>query len=224
MSRLSLRQAFSALLRRNSNNTRARRRVLMRFGHKLGFVFFGTVDQHVDDHQVVRGFSASTTHLDRHYMVGNYEDYDVRFVDRTDMIRLSDGKTESHQWLIMSLKTALDIPYFFLVPKHHGATHYRRVFNGLRTLETLRLDGHSTEFSSRYAIFGSADTLGELEDILTPQITQAIATHLWPAAIELHDGLLYIYTAERTLTEHDLSRLLKNGAWLGQTLESRDKD
>lgn len=222
--RQSLRQKFAAFRRRNDANARARRRTLRKFGHKLNFVFFGTVDQHTDDHRVIRGFSASTTHLDASYMVGNYEDYDVRFVDRSDIIELSNGETETHQWLIMSLETKADVPYFFLVPKHHGATHYRRVFNGLRTLETLHLGAHSSEFSTRYAIFGSADQLGELEDILPPAVTQMIATHLWPAAVEVHEGTIYVYSAERTLSEPDLAAMIKNGAWLGQTLESRDQE
>lgn len=219
MSRVSVSSRFSDFLRRNSRSVAQRRRVLRRIGRKLHFVFFGSVDQHRDEHHVVRGFTASTTHLDASYMIGSYNDYDVHIVDRSDVVELSDGSTEFHQWLVLELKAKIDVPHFFLVPKQHGATHYRLIFNGPNILESLRLHAHSLEFSSRYAVFGEPDQLGELEDILSPEITQIIAAHFWPYAVEVLGNYVYIYSAEKTLTENDIQTMLKNSAWLSQTLE-----
>lgn len=219
MSRLSVSNRFADFLKRNSRVIAKRRRVLRSVGNKLHFVFFGSVDQHRDEHHVVRGFTASTTHLDSSYMIGSYNGYDVHIVDRSDIVKLPDNSTETHQWLVMELKAKLKVPHLFLVPKHHGATHYRLVFNGPNILESLKLHTHSPEFNTRYAVFGEPDQLGELEEVLSPEITQIIAAHFWPYAVEVSGNYVYIYSAEKVLTAHDVEIMLKNSAWLGQTLE-----
>jgi hypothetical protein len=64
------------MLRHYSPRLRARGVVLRRFSKKLGFVYFGNVDQHDDEHEVIRGLTVSTTHKDAHYAVGSFDDYD----------------------------------------------------------------------------------------------------------------------------------------------------
>lgn len=220
---VKLRERFMAFLHRSSKQSMQRRRVLKKVGEKLGFVYFGTVDQHVDDHKVVRGFSASLTHADNNYMVGAYDDYDVTFVDRSDIIALPNEQYETHQWLIadIGLKQARDIPQFFLIPTHHGDTHYKKVFSSLRALEKIDVSDHSSEFSQRYDIYSVPDRALDVLNVLTPEITQTIAAHLWPIAVEVFDDALYLYYAEPKLTEHTVSTIIKNGAWLGQTLDKQ---
>lgn len=55
------------ILRRHSVSARSRGAVLKKFAHKIGLVYFGVVDQHQDDHEVIRGLTVSTTHRDDHY-------------------------------------------------------------------------------------------------------------------------------------------------------------
>ena len=217
----SVREQFRAFLLRASAQAKQRRRVMRKFGEKLGFVYFGTVDQHVDDHKVVRGFSASLTHSDDNYMVGAYDGYDITFVDRSDIVSLADGKVETHQWLIaeFNLEVAKDIPHLFLIPTHHGSVHYKKVFASLRALEKTDLEEHSPELRSRYDIFCVPDRAVDVSMILTPEITQTVAAHFWPTAVEVLDGAVYLYYAEKKLTEHDLTTITKNGVWLAQTLD-----
>jgi len=217
----SLREQFLAFQVRTGLQARARKKVLRSVSEKLGFVYFGTVDQHTDDHEVVRGFSASLTHQDDNYTVGSHDGYDVTLVDRSDIVSLEQGKTETHRWLIAEVKLQLarDVPHFFLIPTHHGSTHYKKVFDSLRALEKVPLDSHTAEFTNRYDIYCVPDRMTEVDIIFPPEVTQTIAAHFWPVAVEVRGDAVYLYYAESKLTEHDVNALIKNGVWLSQTLD-----
>ncbi len=192
--------------------SRARNHAIRHFGDKLGFIYFGVVDQHTDDHRIVRGFSVSPTHKDRSYMVGSYEGLDITVVDRAD----TDGR-----WFICDFSLAADtVPHFFLLPTHQKETHYKKIFTALRSLEPVAQGDHSDEFSSRYQIYCSPSHTGEIEEVLTPDVTRTIAAHFWPLAVEVWDGTLFIYSAEKELTQHHLETIIKNGTWLAQVLTS----
>jgi hypothetical protein len=187
-----------------------RRRTIRQFGDKLGFIYFGTVDQHTDDHRAVRGFSVSPTHKDSSYMVGNYEDFDVIFVDRLD---------KGARWFICDIDLKEDVaPHFFLVPTHQKDTHYKKIFTALHQLEPMPAGAHTPEFHNRYQIYCSPTHMSEMEDILTSEITRTIAAHFWPLALEVWDGSLFIYSAEKNLTGHHIETMIKNGTWLAQVL------
>ncbi len=198
------------------NAARNRRKVIQTVGEKLGLVYFGSVDQHTDEHKVVRGFSVSPSHRDSHYMVGSYEGFDVTFVDRRD---------RDKRWFICQFDLEKDlIPHFFLLPIHHKQTHYEKVFRALRSLEPMELSQeHSTEFKSRYEIFFSPEHTGEMEALFQPAMTQTLAAHFWPLAVEVWDGSMMIYSAEEVLTTHHIETIIKNGTWLAQVLTLREK-
>ena len=190
----------------------ARKRVIRQFGDKLGFIYFGAVDQHTDDHHIVRGFSVSPTHKDNSYMVGNYDNFDVMFVDRTD---------KKDRWFICDIELKDDVaPHFFLVPTLQKDTHYSKIFTALHQLEAMPVSDHTLEFHSRYQLYCSPTHMSEMEDILPPEVTRTVAAHFWPLAVEVWDGSLYLYSAEKTLTQHDLETIIKNGTWLAQVLTS----
>jgi hypothetical protein len=219
----SIREQFLVFLARTGLQAKARRKAIRQFSGRNGFVYFGSVDQHTDDHQVIRGFSASLTHADDSYTVGAYDGYDVTMVDRSDIVPIENGKTETHQWLIAEFKLQLakDIPHFFLIPTHHGATHYRKVFDSLRALEKVNLSHHSAEFVNRYDAFCVPAHAVDVDDLLSPEITQTIAAHFWPFALEVWEGAVYVYAVEPKLDNHILNTIIKNGVWLAQTLDSK---
>jgi len=228
MKKLSLRDRFLRALVRNGSVAFARRRIIREFAEKHDFVYFGTVDKLIDDAKVVRGFSSTITHRDDNYTVGSLNGYDVRLVDRLDMIELPGGSTEKHQWLIIEVDIHSDQPTMFFIPSHHAAIHYRKIFTHLRALEQVNLkryswnsDELSDRFSSRYKLYAKADIHGELEDALRPNILDSIAQHLWPSAIEVSGGFMYLYYVESTLTAETLSWLIKNSTWLAQALDDQ---
>lgn len=213
--------------RRHASAARSRARVLRAFSKKLGLVYFGLVDQHKDEHDIIRGLTVSTTHRDDHYAVGNYDGTDISVVDRFDVIVNPDGTVSEHFWVIFRLKLDKSIPHLFLKPLNHTPDSYTKLYNAshqLQPVNSVFLGAHSQEFNTRYEVFASVDQALEIEKLLTTDITQTIAARLWPHAVELVDGYLYFYTTDSTLTETLLESGLSSALWLVEVINQPDSE
>ena len=218
-----LQQRLKAIVERNSRVSLSRKRLIKKFANNLGLIYFGTVDQHTDDHRVVRGFSTSSTHKDDSYTVGEFQDYAVTLVDRFDVHHESDGTIEKHRWLIaeIDLIIAKDIPHIFLLPTHQSQIHYHKLFQAFSKLEPItEVSGYSPDFLSRYTPYSPIATSIEVEKYMTFEATRTIAAHFWPYAVEIFEGSVYVYDAEQALTTHTLEQVVKNGVWLAQVIDS----
>ncbi|MBC7459619.1 hypothetical protein H7200_02815 [Candidatus Saccharibacteria bacterium] len=222
---------FGGVLRRVMRNylpvIRRRGALLRQFTKKLGFVYFGSVDQHSDEHEMIRGLTVSTTHQDSHYAVGAYDGYDISMVDRFDLIEQADGSFASHSWLIMRFNLQnTSIPHFFLHPVGHGTgldgpyQKYFTAFHYATKSNQLLHDTHSVEFHGRYDLYTSASHVPSVESSLSPDVSQTIAARFWPHAIEVIDGALYVYITEHRLTEAMLGATVQAGIWLATALDN----
>jgi len=214
------------VLRRYSPQIRSRGRVIRSFANKVNFVYFGTVDQHEDDHEVIRGLTVSTSHRDTHYAVGAYDGYDVSLVDRFDVIKHGHDAPTEHNWAILQVSlTNTDLPHIFLKPKGHSPAAYNKFFTAYNTLHivnTMFLAAHSPEFHARYDVFGISSRALEIEESLTTQVTNTIAARFWPHAIEIFEGKLYVYITEHRLNETMLGATLESATWLASVLDKRE--
>jgi len=214
------------MLRHYSPQIRSRGRVLRQFAKKISFVYFGSVDQHVDEHEVIRGLTVSTTHQDTHYAVGSYDGYDVSIVDRFDVVQDSAQTATEHSWLIMQVGlTDAKLPHIFLKPKGHSPAAYSKffvAFNHVSVLNSLFTTGHSAEFHARFDVFGLVSRADEIEQTLSPAITNTIAARFWPHAIEIFEGKVYVYITEHRLHETMLGATLESATWLAGVLDKRE--
>ena len=216
-----------SLLRQYAPRVRARGAVLRKVARKLGLVYFGTVNQHNDDHDIIRGLTVSTTHKDTHYAVGAYDGYDISLVDRFDVVSHKHGSTDNHEWVILriSLRDVLDHPHLFMLPVHSNEHLYSSYFTAARQLHPLNqlFDAvHSQEFHGRYKVYGMTSRISEIENVLSPQISQVLAARFWPHAIELFEGSLYVYITEHRLTETVLGSAVESALWLAAQLDNND--
>lgn len=204
------------MVRHYSPQLRSRGKIIRRFASQVGLVYFGTVDQHQDDHEIIRGLTVSTTHRDAHYAVGSYDGYDVSIVDRFDVTFDAQLRPIEHVWLIFQVNLQdVSLPHIFFKPLGHSPAAYNKFFTAYNTMHVINdvfNDTHSQEFHFRYELYGLATHALELEQTLTRFVTQTIAARFWPHAIEIYEGKLYVY-----ITEHRHPEL---GAVLGATLQS----
>ena len=213
---------------RNNVASRLRKRAIIRFTEKVGFVYFGSVDQHHDDHHIVRGLTVSSSHRDNHYSVGSFDGYDVSLVDRLDTIESLSGDLKTHNWLIfeIDLHRSADVPHIFLGAHTHKNSSYAKLFTAFPALQPVPLgtfEKYSEEFTKRYSLFASLSHFIEVERYFTTEITRTIAAHFWPLAIEVSEGVLYVYADNQTITTHLLETMLKNGLWLADQIDSQAK-
>ena len=215
------------MLRHYSPLIRSRGKVIRAFAKKIGLVYFGTVDQQEDEHEVIRGLTVSTTHRDAHYAVGSFDGYDISMVDRFDVGFDSNRKPVDHTWLIFQVDLQnKSLPHIFFKPLGHSPAAYNKFFMAFNTLHVINNvfnDAHSDEFHARYELYGLATHVSSLEQILTPIATQTIAARFWPHAIEIYDGKLYVYITEHRRPELEavLSPTLQATTWLAGVLDEQ---
>ena len=212
------------LTRGYSPKLRSRGMIIKRFADKIGLVYFGTVDQNEDDHDIIRGLTVSTTHQDSHFAVGSYDGYDISLVDRFDIVVDHNRKTTEHNWLIMrfDLERQEALPHIFLKPINSSADSYNKFFSAFHHLQPVNgifQAQHSSEFHNRYEVYTTSSRALEIEALFTPTVTNTIAARFWPHAIEILDNKLYVYTTESQLSETLLETVLQTSLWLSQVID-----
>lgn len=213
---------------RNSLLGRARKKAIMRFTNKLNFVYFGHVDQHDDEHHIIRGLTVSSSHHDESYSVGSYDGYDISIVDRHDIVQSPSGQEHSHRWLIFEFDLhSTDIPHVFLGGHNHKDSSYAKLFTSVPSMQPVplgTLEAHSGEFEARYSLFTNPTQFIEVEKLFTAEVTRTIAAHFWPLAAEVYEGALYVYSDDLHITSNLLDAIFQNGLWLAKQLDSRAYD
>ena len=199
-------------------NHRKRKHIISKFADKVGLVYFGFVNQHSDDHKVVRGLTVSPSHQDNNYSVGTVSGYNVTIVDRSD----------EFNWLIMSfeLHTKQPMPHFFIGPKNHNLESFSALFSTFPNMKDVKLgtfENYNEEFLNRFTLFARPGKSIEVERLLTAGITRTLGAHLWPLSVEQHNNVLYIYADNAHVTPHLLDSMLKNGLWLAAVLDSQSE-
>jgi hypothetical protein len=198
--------------------TRQRGKVIQSLASKIGLVYFGSVDPRSDDHDSIRGITASTKHQDRHFAVGSYDGYDISIADRTYQPLHQSMK---HTWCVLqvTLRSA-DLPYTLIAPTLH-AKDFEGVVQLQRNLLAAPLDELPHEFSSRYTVYMTGHDAYSLPLLLTRPIALESAVRIWPYAVELHRNKLYLYITEHRLTETVLGGAIESALWLADAFDTQ---
>lgn len=219
---------FQHLVARLTPTFRARGAVLKKFSETIGLVHFGTVHQHDDEYEAIRGFTASLTHKDTHYAVGTYNGFNVRLVNRFDVIRIAGNPNHQQFWSIIEIELPPNqLPHMFFVPTGHEAGEYGRLFATqphMQPLNSMIFTNKSPEFHGRFQILASATHIHKVESIFSSPIILGVASRFWPHGIEIEKGKLLIYITQHRLTKTVLETTLASGLWLAETIEQISED
>jgi hypothetical protein len=222
-----IRGMYRGIVHRNNITSRRARSAIVHFSEKVGLVYFGSVDQHSDDHRIVRGLTASANHQDEHYAVGTYEDYDVSIVNRMDTTEDSTGRLRTHSWLILeiNLKYGADLPHIFMGMHEHKDSPYSKLFITHPSMQRVPIgtfEPYAQEFTARYSLYAHASHFIQVERYFNANITKVIAAHFWPLSVEINEGSLYLYADNQPVTIRLLDAMLKNGLWLAKQLDAQN--
>lgn len=210
----------------NLSNGRKRKRAIDKFADKIGLVHFGSVNQHRDDHRVVRGFSVSSYHQDSSYAVGSVGEYNINLVDRSDAVMQTDGSIAMYRWLIMAfdLHTDYDIPHFFIHANNRDMNSYKTfftVFPMMKPVEMGTLEQYGDEFISRFTVFSRPFSSIQVEQLITADIAKVLGAHFWPFSAEIHEKVLYIYSDDKNVSNSLLRAMLESGLWLAGQIDKQ---
>ena len=195
-------------------------RAVRKFANSIGLVYFGSVDQVDDEYRLVRGITASNTHRDTHYSVGSFDGYDIAVTIRRDALHYPDKRIRQLEWTIMTVDahTNYEIPHIFI--SHDKA---REVLLAKYTQLTPLVVGihqpHNPQFTDQYTVSAQIEQAVEVENFMTPEITNAIQTKFDNIAIEIEDNTVYIYSSHDKPTLTELQHMASNGIWLAEKLD-----
>lgn len=200
------------------------KRVIAHFIESIGWVYLGHVDQHKDEHDLVRGFTLSIDHHDNHYSVGEIAGYKGALVQRTDTIRSPGKPMKEYKWTILQLRLSEHTGiHTFVSSIDHSDTFYSLFFTKYARFRKLSHDlwsGHDPLFTQHFSVFGAHEKSHEIAHILNTDLTSVLAHHFKGIEFELHDNTLYVYISNEKTTTEQLERLFKNSVWLAQQIES----
>jgi len=220
------RQLLKAFVPAHVIQSQLHRRVFMQFADKMGFVYFGYVDQRSDEHRLIRGLTVSATHRDNHYCVGSYEGYDIALTERVDTIKYPKKPSKRHEWIIMTfdLHSSIDVPHIFLGLHTHSETFYAHLFTKFSQLSKVHpgtISLYDTSFTDRYVMYAQPDQAIAAEQLIDTQIAKVIADHFGSLTIEITEGCVYLYAEHQRPSTATLEKMLKYGTWLARTLDDK---
>ena len=202
------------------------RKVFQKFADRLGFVYFGYVDQRDDEHRLIRGLTLSPNHRDDHYTIGTYHNYDVTLCERTDTIEYSDGPRETKKWLIMAvdLHHLRDAPHVFIGQKKYSQAFYTHILTKFAYFQRF-IPGstmpYAEGFGQHFVTYSSPTHFIEAERLFGGQISETLSQHFSDFSFELAEQVLYIYSENIRATDSLLSRMLQCAAWLASELDTK---
>lgn len=219
---------FRRLFRRFSPELQQRGRTLKKFSETLGLVHFGAVHQHDDDIDAIRGFTASLTHRDTHFAVGTYNGYNIRLVNRFDVIRIAGNPNHEQLWTILEVELETrSLPHTFFVPTGREAGEYGRLYAtqpAMQPLNAMSFSNFSPEFHGRFQIVASTAHAHKVESFFTSPLILGISSRFWPHGIEIEHGKLLIYITEHRLEKAALESVLGSALWLAETIDASSED
>lgn len=205
---------------------RRRSDIVRKFTNLIGLVNFGTVHQHDDEFDAIRGFTASVTHRDTQYAIGTYNGYNIRVVNRFDVVKVKKESKERF-WTIIELDLERrDIPHIFFVPSGQEEVGYRRLYTARPNMQSLNVvlgNLYSPEFHSRFEVMARPTNIDRIEQVFSSAIAAGIATRFWPNGIEIERGHLMVYIAEHRLSKAVLEATLTSALWLADALSEVEK-
>jgi hypothetical protein len=221
-------RAFSRLrnvFERNSPGSHRQARLIRQFADKTGLLYFGYVNQHSDEHRIIRGLTVSQTHHDDHFCVGTYDGYDVSVVDRQDMTINGKNSMIDHKWILVEiqLQTKEDIPHFILEAQTSKNHLHKSLFEYLNYLKPVTLgafESYPSEFLSRYTIHTSPSHAIEIQRLIPASTARTIGAHFWPLSVEVTDKSVIVYSYRETVTSHLLDMMLTDGIWIAKLIDN----
>lgn len=197
-------------------HTLATRSVIKQFANKHQLVYFGSVDARSDEHQLVRGVTAASTHVDSHYTVGTFGGHDLMFVERHNKSAQPNKAPVKHHWLILQLDLRVrGLPHIFIDSHHDETFHYN-----------LRL-GHAKlrDITTLVPSVGHLRVMAPVENL---DSVQALFGNDFAAAMhsfnhfdyEINDDQVYVYAHNPLVTAPLLTDMLRVGVWLADYLDS----
>lgn len=198
------------------------KKIIRQFAHKAGLVYFGYVNQHEDEHELIRGITVSATHVDNHFCVGDIKGHDISLVERRNTLIYPEQPPAHYGWLIMQIDLKREgLPHIFIDGNHHDEMFYATLFMKFANMSSANtiFAASNPLFARTFQIFAPADKFDETEAMLGGDVAAMLAHHFKQFDYEIDNDRVLIYAENPTVTLHLLHDMLRVGQWLAGELD-----
>lgn len=221
----------SAYDRTGLSESASRRRTIAKFAKQYHFVHFGSASAGSSQLSVIRGVTSSVDQRDRNICIGSHDGYDIAFVERTATTSFGNDPNYPpavHRWHIMEfdLHSHSDLPFVFIGTKQQSRTFYARLFSSHREARHIDPSDYTrnpVHFGRHYSVVTSPAEQSLLQQLLTEHITDMMAKHQQPFAIEIQNDSLFVITEVSQTSVQTLTRMLHYGLWLAKHIDMNIK-
>jgi len=200
-------------------------RIYNDIARRYGLVYFGSVSAHDDDYEMVRGFTVSTEHQDRHYCVGTVEGFDVILLERTDNLTFPGKPVEIQKWIILQVDLRnVRLPHIFLDNKQHSALFYDALFAKFSRFSAVDVNvfaDHDSRFVQNFTVHSTPSDQLEMIHILRHEMTATLGHHFTAFDFELFDDRIIVYSSNHAPSKQLVDNMLRAGVWLAREVESK---
>lgn len=193
------------------------------FAEKAGFVYLGGVNKDSEECRLIRGHTVSHSHRDNHYTVGSLRGYDVYMVHRNDVLIIPKPSPEEKRchWVIFAidLKAEIGLPHTYVGTRERDEI-YRSAYTELQPLYLGASAHYPPKFITDYTVYGKATFSLEIEKYFTPQMASVVESYFDGASFEVEYNTLYVYLESRQPNQAQLEKLLSNGLWLAESIDT----
>jgi hypothetical protein len=186
-------------------------------------VYFGNVSQHSDEHQMVRGFTLSPSHVDRHYCVGTVSGRDVILLERTDTISFPDRPSKAYTWVILQVDLTVKSPLHVMLNSfHYEEPVYATLFTKLHHLhkfDAAALSHLDKAFTRAFTVYAALQYIDRLSEVIGIDTASVMGHHFKGLDYEIIEDELIVYVPAVTPTHRDIDHLFKAGVWLAGEIE-----
>ncbi len=190
-------------------------------------VYFGSVDQHSDEHEIVRGFTLSPSHKDSHFCVGTVTNRDVILLHRTDTLSFP-GKGDAHySWVILQIDlTTESLPHTVLDAGHYDEIFYDTLFAKFARLNKIdreSLRAIDATFAEKFTVYSPPDASESILQLLSVDTAATLGHHFKHFDVEWFQDRLIIYAPHPRMHSKLIDDMLRLGLWLSDQLEASAK-
>lgn len=201
-----------------------RREIATSFAKKHNLVYFHTVGADTDNAPIIRGSTATPSHVDSNFCIGTHAGYDMTVIERTADVDFVGFESTTHRWYVLEidLKHTRSAPYIFLGTKQLTKAFFAKVLVSHRNVRYMQLESphsHSATFHGTYALVASPASLPELHRLFNDETLHTIAEHKYPFSIEIEGDSMILFTEAEKPNEQLIDKLLHYGLWLAKRID-----
>ena len=191
---------------------------------RYDLVYFGSVSKYDDDHEMVRGFTLSPSHVDRHYCVGTVSSRDIILLERQDTISFPSKASRSFTWTVLQIDLAVsNLPHILLNSTRYDEIIYSVLmakYHHMKVIEGVLFAAHEAAFNGTFKAYTSTQDMDRGMALLSLDTTSVLGHHFSQFDYEMLGDRLLVYHLTKSPSEQSIESMFKAGIWLAGQIET----